>query len=65
MRFHHHGGYAYGSERTADAPIDVVNVSAAGQSLVFWPLLPSDPCPGGDSRSFDFAAVIGIQFAAQ
>ena len=65
LRFHHHGAFAYGSERTADAAIDVVNVSAADQSWGLWSLLPSDPCPGGDGRSFDLASVSGIQLAAQ
>jgi hypothetical protein len=38
--FHHHGADPSGKERTADASIDVVNVSAADQRWGFWPLLP-------------------------
>ena len=57
---HHHGAYLYENERMADAPIDLVNISAADQLWGCWPLLPSDPCAGGDGSSLDRAPGVGF-----
>ena len=60
MRFHHHGAYAQGDEPTADAPIDLVNVSAADQSWGVVAAAAIRSLPGGDGRSFDLSPVVDI-----